>query len=78
SLIYRYAPDRLRLLLIDPKMVELGGYNVLPHLRHPVVTDNRDAATVLKWLVYEMERRYEILSANYSRNLREYNRRVAR
>ena len=78
SLIYRYTPERLRLLLIDPKMVELGGYNVLPHLRHPVVTDNRDAATVLKWLVYEMERRYEILSANYSRNLREYNRRIAR
>jgi S-DNA-T family DNA segregation ATPase FtsK/SpoIIIE len=78
SLIYRYTPEQLRLLLIDPKMVELGGYNVLPHLRHPVVTDNRDAATVLKWLVYEMERRYEILSANYSRNLREYNRRIGR
>jgi len=77
-LIYRYPPEQLRLLLIDPKMVELGGYNVLPHLRHPVVTDNRDAATVLKWLVYEMERRYEWLSANGCRNLREYNRRVAR
>jgi S-DNA-T family DNA segregation ATPase FtsK/SpoIIIE len=76
SLIYRYMPEQLRLLLIDPKMVELGGYNVLPHLRHPVVTDNRDAATVLKWLVYEMERRYEILSANVSRNLKEYNRRI--
>ena len=78
SLIYRHTPERLRLLLIDPKMVELGGYNVLPHLRHPVVTDNNDAATVLKWLVYEMERRYEWLSANGCRNLREYNRRVAR
>jgi S-DNA-T family DNA segregation ATPase FtsK/SpoIIIE len=78
SLIYRYTPERLRLLLIDPKMVELGGYNVLPHLRHPVVTDNRDAATVLKWLVYEMEHRYELLSNNHSRNLREYNRRIAR
>jgi S-DNA-T family DNA segregation ATPase FtsK/SpoIIIE len=78
SLIYRYRPDELRLLLIDPKMVELGGYNVLPHLRHPVVTDNRDAATVLKWLVYEMERRYEWLSSNGCRNLREYNRRVTK
>jgi S-DNA-T family DNA segregation ATPase FtsK/SpoIIIE len=78
SLIYRYQPEELRLLLIDPKMVELGGYNVLPHLRHPVVTDNRDAATVLKWLVYEMERRYEWLSANGCRNLREYNRRVTK
>jgi len=78
SLVYRHTPERLRLLLIDPKMVELGGYNVLPHLRHPVVTDNDDAATVLKWLVYEMERRYEWLSANGCRNLREYNRRIAR
>ena len=78
SLIYRYTPDELRLLLIDPKMVELGGYNVLPHLRHKVVTDNNDAATVLKWLVYEMERRYAWLSANGCRNLREYNRRIGR
>jgi S-DNA-T family DNA segregation ATPase FtsK/SpoIIIE len=78
SLIFRYSPERLRLLLIDPKMVELGGYNVLPHLRHPVVTDNNDAATVLKWLVYEMERRYEWLSANHCRNLREFNRRITR
>ena len=78
SLIYRYTPELLRLLLIDPKMVELGGYNVLPHLRHPVVTDNNDAATVLKWLVYEMERRYEWLSANGCRNLREYNRRISK
>jgi S-DNA-T family DNA segregation ATPase FtsK/SpoIIIE len=78
SLIYRYSPEQLRLLLIDPKMVELGGYNVLPHLRHPVVTDNRDAATVLKWLVYEMEGRYEWLSANGCRNLREFNRRVSK
>jgi S-DNA-T family DNA segregation ATPase FtsK/SpoIIIE len=78
SLVYRYTPEHLRLLLIDPKMVELGGYSVLPHLRHPVVTDNQDAATVLRWLVYEMERRYEWLSANSCRNLRELNRRVAR
>lgn len=78
SLVYRYTPEQLRLLLIDPKMVELGGYNVLPHLRHPVVTDNNDAASVLKWLVYEMERRYEWLSTNGCRNLREFNTRIAR
>jgi S-DNA-T family DNA segregation ATPase FtsK/SpoIIIE len=78
SLIYRYTPEQLRLLLVDPKMVELGGYNVLPHLRHPVVTDNNDAAAVLKWLVYEMERRYEWLSTNGCRNLREFNTRIAR
>jgi S-DNA-T family DNA segregation ATPase FtsK/SpoIIIE len=78
SLIYRYGPEQLRLLLIDPKMVELGGYNVLPHLRHPVVTDNNDATAVLKWLVYEMEQRYEWLSVNGCRNLREFNLRVAK
>lgn len=78
SLVYRHTPERLRLILIDPKMVELGGYSVLPHLRHPVVTDNSDAATALKWLVYEMERRYEWLSANSCRNLREFNRRVSK
>ncbi len=78
SLIYRFTPERLRLLLVDPKMVELGGYNVLPHLRHPVVTDNNDAAAALKWLVYEMERRYLWLSVNGCRNLREFNRRVSR
>ena len=76
SLIYRYTPEQLRLLLIDPKMVELGNYNVLPHLRHPVVTQYGDAASVLKWLVYEMEHRYAWLSVNGCRNLREFNRRV--
>jgi S-DNA-T family DNA segregation ATPase FtsK/SpoIIIE len=78
SLIYRHTPESLRLLMVDPKMVELAGYNVLPHLRHSVVTDNSDAATVLKWLVYEMERRYAWLSANRCRNITEFNRRVAR
>ena len=78
SLIYRYTPDRLRLLLVDPKMVELAGYNVLPHLRHTVVTDNSDAASVLKWLVYEMERRYAWLGANGCRNVAEFNRRVTK
>ncbi|MGH9422524.1 MAG: DNA translocase FtsK, partial [Thermoanaerobaculia bacterium] len=51
SLIYRHTPKTLRLLMVDPKMVELSVYNVLPHLRHKVVTDNRDAAAVLKWAV---------------------------
>ena len=78
SLVYRYTPEQLRLLLVDPKMVELGNYNVLPHLRHPVVTHYGDAASVLKWLVYEMEHRYEWLSINGCRNLREYNGRVTK
>ena len=64
SLIYRYTPRELRLLMIDPKMVELSMYNALPHLRHKVVTDNHDAARVLKWAVFEMNRRYELLHAN--------------
>jgi DNA segregation ATPase FtsK/SpoIIIE, S-DNA-T family len=76
SLIYRYAPQQLRLLLIDPKMVELSMYGDLPHLRHPVVTDPSDAATVLKWAVMEMERRYLLLSENGARSLAEFNRRA--
>ena len=76
SLVYKNGPDRLRLLLIDPKMVELSAYSNLPHLRHPVVTDPKDAAGVLKWAVLEMERRYALLSANGVRSLKEFNARV--
>ena len=57
SLIYRHTPRDLRFLMVDPKMVELSVYNTLPHLRHKVVTDNRDAAAVLKWAVMEMQQR---------------------
>ncbi|MBK5097920.1 MAG: hypothetical protein JJE01_09060, partial [Gemmatimonadetes bacterium] len=78
SLIYRYTPRELRLLMVDPKMVELIVYNDLPHLRHPVVTDNHDAASVLRWAVFEMNRRYQILSANACRNIVELNRRIER
>lgn len=77
SLIYRYTPAQLRLLMVDPKMVELIVYNDLPHLRHPVVTDNEEAASILKWAVFEMNRRYALLSANACRNLEEFNLRVA-
>jgi len=76
SLVYRHTPETLRLLLIDPKMVELSTYADLPHLRHPVVTDPKDAAGVLKWCVMEMERRYALLSANGVRSIGEFNRRV--
>jgi S-DNA-T family DNA segregation ATPase FtsK/SpoIIIE len=57
-------------------MVELSVYNVLPHLRHKVITDNRDAASVLKWAVLEMQERYELLAANGCRNIQEFNKRV--
>ena len=76
SLVYRHTPRTLRLLMVDPKMVELSVYNTLPHLRHKVITDNRDAAAVLKWAVLEMQDRYELLSANACRNIQDFNRKV--
>ena len=76
GMVYRYTPADLRMLMIDPKMVELSMYNALPHLRHPVVTNNHDAARVLKWAVHEMGRRYELLHANGARNLADFNRKV--
>jgi DNA segregation ATPase FtsK/SpoIIIE, S-DNA-T family len=76
SLVYRHTPKTLRLLMVDPKMVELSMYSDLPHLRHPVVTDPHDAAKVLKWAVWEMERRYALLSENGARSINEFNRRV--
>ena len=76
SLIYRHTPKTLRLLMIDPKMVELSTYRLLPHLRHKVVTDPRDAAGLLKWAVLEMDRRYNLLNVNGVRSLAEFNERV--
>ncbi len=76
SLVYRHTPETLRLLLVDPKMVELSTYSDLPHLRHPVVTDPKDAAGVLKWAVIEMERRYTLLKENGVRSIGEFNRRL--
>ncbi|HEX2718412.1 MAG TPA: DNA translocase FtsK, partial [Gemmatimonadaceae bacterium] len=76
SLVYRHTPKTLRFLMVDPKMVELSVYNTLPHLRHKVITDNRDAAAVLKWAVMEMQERYELLAANGCRNIQDFNRRV--
>ncbi|MEE8060776.1 MAG: DNA translocase FtsK, partial [Gemmatimonadales bacterium] len=76
SLVYRYSPKHLRLLMIDPKMVELSIYNALPHLRRKVVTNNHEAAGVLKWAVIEMDRRYELLHANNARNITDFNRKV--
>jgi S-DNA-T family DNA segregation ATPase FtsK/SpoIIIE len=76
SLVYRHTPRTLRFLMVDPKMVELSVYNTLPHLRHKVITDNRDAASVLKWAVLEMQDRYELLAANGCRNIQDFNKRV--
>jgi S-DNA-T family DNA segregation ATPase FtsK/SpoIIIE len=76
SLIYRHTPETLRFLMVDPKMVELSVYNVLPHLRHKVITDNRDAAAVLKWAVMEMQDRYRLLAENGARNIQDFNVKV--
>lgn len=76
SLVYRHTPKTLRFLMVDPKMVELSVYNVLPHLRHKVVTDNRDAASVLKWAVLEMQERYALLAENGARNIQDFNAKV--
>jgi DNA segregation ATPase FtsK/SpoIIIE, S-DNA-T family len=76
ALVYRHTPKTLKFLMVDPKMVELSGYNALPHKRLDVVTDNRDAAKVLKWAQIEMERRYRLLAENGCRNVQEFNRRV--
>ena len=76
SLVYRHTPKTLRFLMLDPKMVELSTYRMLPHLRHKVVTDPRDAAGLLKWAVLEMDRRYNLLSANGVRSMGEFNERL--
>jgi S-DNA-T family DNA segregation ATPase FtsK/SpoIIIE len=77
SLIYTHPPEKLKLLMIDPKMVELSMYEkALPHLGLPVVTNHHKAASVLKWAVWEMDRRYRLLHANHARNLVDFNRKV--
>lgn len=76
SLVYKASPDNVRLILIDPKMLELSVYDGIPHLLTPVVTDMRDAASALNWCVAEMERRYKLMSALGVRNLAGYNQKV--
>ncbi len=73
SLLLKRSPDELRLLMVDPKMLELPMYNGIPHLLTEVVTDPRLAARSLKWLLLEMERRYRVLSARGCRNIGSYN-----
>ena len=76
SLICRHGQDKLDLLMVDPKMVELSAYKQLPHLRKSVVTDPTKAARALKWAVIEMERRYKLLSLNGVRSIGEFNDRL--
>ncbi len=76
SVLYKATPDDLRMILIDPKMLELAVYDNIPHLLTPVVTDMKDAANALKWCVAEMERRYQTMAAIGVRNLGGYNQKV--
>ena len=78
SLLFQCTPDRLRLLLIDPKRVELSGYNGLPHLAAPVIVEPHQAAAALRWAVSEMDRRYRLLSAEGVRNIQSYNEKATR
>ena len=77
SLLYRLGPDRCKLIMIDPKMLELSVYEGIPHLLAPVVTDPRKAVVALKWAVREMEERYKKMSKVGVRNVDGYNARVA-
>ena len=76
SLLYKSIPDEVKLIMIDPKRIELSSYDGIPHLITPVVTDIKKATNALFWAVREMERRYELLSEKQSRNLRQYNQKI--
>ncbi|MGH1371572.1 MAG: DNA translocase FtsK [Cellvibrionaceae bacterium] len=76
SLLYKSTPKEVRLILVDPKMLELSIYEGIPHLLTPVVTDMKDASNALRWSVGEMERRYKLMAALGVRNLAGFNRKV--
>src|SRR5262249_39448157 len=77
SLVYKLKPDQCRLIMVDPKMLELSVYDGIPHLLTPVVTDPKKAVVALKWAVREMEERYKKMSKLGVRNIDGYNTRVA-
>jgi len=76
SILYRATPDDVRFILIDPKRLELGMYEDIPHLLTPVVVDPKKAANALRWAVHEMEERYKTLAAEGVRNIEQYNRNI--
>ena len=76
SLLFKSTPEQVRMIMIDPKMLELSVYDGIPHLLTPVVTDMKDAANGLRWCVAEMERRYKLMSALGVRNLAGFNKKV--
>ena len=76
SLLYKFSPDEMRLVMIDPKVVELQMYNKLPHLVVPVVTDPKKVILALRWVVQEMEKRYKIFAQENVKNIHAFNRRA--
>ena len=78
SLLYKYSPDDCKLIMIDPKMLELSLYEGIPHLLTPVVTEPKKAVVALKWVVKEMEKRYKNMSKIGVRDLEGYNKKIAR
>lgn len=76
SILYKATPEEVRLILVDPKMLELSIYEGIPHLLSPVVTDMKEAANALRWCVQEMERRYRLMAALGVRNISGYNHKV--
>lgn len=73
SILFKAAPDEVKLLMVDPKMVELGNYNGIPHLISPVVTDPKKAAAALRWAVHEMERRYALFADHGVKDMKRFN-----
>lgn len=73
SILFKATPEEVRLLMVDPKRIELSGYEAIPHLLHPVVVDPKMASRALQWAVKEMERRYELLEEKRAKNINTYN-----
>ena len=76
SILYKAKPSEVKMILIDPKMVELNIYNKIPHLAIPVVTNAKKAGAALSWAVMEMERRYQIFSENHVRDIKSYKKKA--
>ncbi|MEE8387076.1 MAG: DNA translocase FtsK 4TM domain-containing protein [Acidiferrobacterales bacterium] len=76
SLVYKFTPEQVRFIMVDPKMLELATYEGIPHLLAPVVTDMKQAANALRWCIFEMERRYRLMAALGVRNIGGYSRKI--
>ena len=77
SILYRSTPEQVRILMVDPKRIELSAYSDIPHLLYPIITNPKEATAGLRWAVREMERRYELLAELGVKNIESFNRRLA-